>query len=551
VALEVARLDVKEGSPRDYRQAVLALSGVTLVFAAQYAWVEPTNFGGFDEWLLLWLNQHGILSFPHANRPLQQIWMTPALLVSSCDFRWYYVLHGAYLLASAWICFRLGRKLFGESLPAYLAATFTAVWAPLDMMRLATVQACVYSAVLAASLGAIVLFLEAVERESWSLLAMATALGVVAARSYEGVLALLLGAPLLLPFATRPSRWRSRASLVWEAALGLTLAFVAWPFLAHRPEAVYQARVLEADWNPARYLARLALQFRLSLGPLFSVRGGRPTHPAVWWSVTAFAAFAYVLFETGRQTAVPATRGRLARIGALGVLLAGLAYALIILSPQAVYATRTQILSAPGIAFMLAAAIGLLASLFRGNGRIAVVVALGGWVVGVGATHTLNMQRAWDERSLYAAQVASLRQLVAQAPRIEPGTLLLLIDESGTWPMSFSFRHALALVYPDRVTGHVLGADQIFYALVARPDGFESVPWPVLRGPWRTESMLFPYDRVVVFRLPASRALVRLDAWTDPRLPKLPPGARYEPVGRIGAGSASACTRQLLGEPAS
>ena len=97
---------MKQGSSEGYGHAVLALSGVALVFAAQYAWVEPTNFGGFDEWLLLWLSEQGILSFPHANRPLQQIWTTPALLVSSCDFRGYHVLHGAYLLASAWICFQ-------------------------------------------------------------------------------------------------------------------------------------------------------------------------------------------------------------------------------------------------------------------------------------------------------------------------------------------------------------------------------------------------------------------------------------------------------------
>jgi hypothetical protein len=123
----------------------------------------------------------------------------------------------------------------------------------------------------------------------------------------------------------------------------------------------------------------------------------------------------------------------------------------------------------------------------------------------------------------------------------------VLIDESGTWPKSFSFRHALAVLYPQDVVGHVLGADQVFYALVARPDGLQSIPWPVLRGPWRTGPAHFPYDRIAVYRLTTERRLVRLETWDDPRLPKLPADARYAPAERVTEGSLSECSRQLLG----
>jgi hypothetical protein len=172
--------------------------------------------------------------------------------------------------------------------------------------------------------------------------------------------------------------------------------------------------------------------------------------------------------------------------------------------------------------------------------------AAGAWIVGVGTAQTIGIQDAWDTRSLYPAQVSSLRQLVAQAPRLKDGTLVVLIDESGTWPMSFTFRHALSLIYRERVVGHVLGADQIFYALVARREGLESIPWPVLRGPWRTEPTRHAYDETVVFRLTPSRDLVRLDTWEHPRLPQLPPAKHYEPAARVEPGPVPECTRRLL-----
>ena len=174
------------------------------------------------------------------------------------------------------------------------------------------------------------------------------------------------------------------------------------------------------------------------------------------------------------------------------------------------------------------------------------MLGAGAWIVGVGTAQTIGIQTAWDARSLYAAQVSSLRQLVAQAPRLKDGTLVVLIDESGTWPMSFAFRHALSLIYGERVVGHVLGADQIFYALVARPAGMESIPWPVLRGPWKTEPTRHAYDETVAFRLTPSRDLVRLRNWEDPRLPHLPPAAHYEPAARVDPGPVPECPRRLL-----
>jgi hypothetical protein len=532
------------------RATAIAWLGIALVFVTQYAAVKPTNFGGYDEWLLLWLNRTGLLSFPHANRPLQQIWTVPALLFYPCSFVGYHVLHGLYLLLGGAMAFLLARRILGSGLLAYLAAVFAVAWAPLDMMRLATVQACIYSAVSFATLLALVLFARAIERENALLLAAGALVAFVGIRSYEGGLLLLMAAPLLLFFVDASSssrRWRTRAVIAWEAVLAVALVLVAWPLVFRRPDAAYQSQVLAADWRPGPYLARLARQFWLSLSPLASPPLAELGRPSVIVAVAAFLAVAFVLLRARGPGGAPEPRGRLLRALAAGLVMAGLGYALIVASPQAVGATRTQILSAPGIALALAAVAGLATSWTASAARAVLALGLGSWVVAAGTAHTLAMQEAWDERSLYGAQVDSLRQLAAQAPVILPGTLVVLIDESGTWPKSFSFRHALAVLYPRDVVGHVLGADQVFYALVARPDGLESIPWPVLRGPWRTEPVHFPYDHIAVYRLTPDRRLVRLESWEDPRLPKLPRDARYAPGERVADGVPSDCARRLLG----
>jgi hypothetical protein len=332
----------------------------------------------------------------------------------------------------------------------------------------------------------------------------------------------------------------------FETVVALSLAVAARPLLAQSAETLYQSSVLGADLHPARYLDRLLLQFWLSLRPVIPESGARLEHLAVALGSAALVGFGLLVARLSGERAWLGGR-RLAAAGGLGVLLAALGYSVIVVSARVVNASRTQILSAPGIAVFLTALIGLAASLVPRRRRMAVVLAAGAWIVGVGTAQTIGMQNAWDSRSLYPAQVASLRKLVAQAPQLKEGTLVVLIDESGTWPMSFTFRHALSLIYAERVVGHVLGADQMFYALVARPDGLDSVPWPVLRGPWKTGPTRHAYGETVAFRLTPSGDLVRLDTWEHPRLPALPQGALYEPATRIVPGPVPECTRRLLG----
>ncbi len=300
---------------------------------------------------------------------------------------------------------------------------------------------------------------------------------------------------------------------------------VLHPSLVGQAASLYQAGVLGVDVNPAHYLTRLARQFRLHLGPLV------PADPSeIARTGVALTSLVFVVAATAAGLTKPAAAGRrrLAAIGALGLILAALGYAVLVLSPAVLGATRTQFLAAPGIALFLASLIRLVATLAPARVRAASALALATVVVAIGAGHTLGMQRQWDRISYYPRQRACLTALVQKAPALRPGTLLLLLDEDGTWPYALSFYHAVRLVYGEAVTGYSLGGERFLYQLSEGPTAIHVTPWPVIQGPWREAATAHRPEQIVAFRL-AGGSVSLLEHWIDTHLPPLPAGARYDP----------------------
>ncbi len=511
---------------------LLALAAIAV---CGHWFVRWTNFGGVDEWLYLSLSSRGIVSFPHSNRPLTLLWALPAALLTPQRFGGYLVLHFCYLVLQSWLIWAIVRRLAPDAPRlAFVAATLGVAWAPLDMGRLAVVQTSMNAGVTAAVLAAMALFLDSWLLTSAWRLAAALGLLVAAARSYEASLALLAGAPLLiaaLPPAERGglSRKRITSVVAWEAAVAACGLAALQPLLLGQTGTTYQSSLMGLDADPWRYLERLVAQFRLHLGPLVPRDPSELAHGTVVLTAVVFVGSLLALRLARGPTHAP--RGRLAWLAGLGLALAGLGNAVLALSPGVAGATRTQFLSAAGIALFLAALIELLASTSpQAQGPLAAVLASA--IVAVGTGHTLAMQREWDRITYYGRQRECLAALVREAPALRAGTLLLLIDEDGAWPYALTFRHAGRLMYGDQVTAHVLNSQQFLYQIAAGADGIRVTPWQVIQGPWHETPTRHRYDEVVVFRL-AHGALTRLDEWRDPRLPMLPAGARYEPAERI------------------
>lgn len=528
----------------EFRRPAIVLPGLLVLAATQYAWVEATNFGGHDEWLLLDLAHRGVVSFPPAHRALGLLWGLPAALITPYRLDAYLVQHVLYLGLSAWLLVGLARRLAPKwPLLALLAGAFSLTWAPLDTLRLNAVQVPAYTGATFAAYAAIALFVDA-----WltgrRVVFVAAAVGAfLAAWTTESTLPLLVGAPVVA--ACVPGPWPRRLggwAAAWFALVALLTAGVLIPFLAGSNAGSYQTSGLRLDLHAFGIGARLLEQFGFHLLPLV-------TSPPHEWlrgeAVLAVAAFlALVALVVGPEEGEG--RGQAARVAALGALLAALGYAAFVLSPSIRTPARTQFLSTPGIALLLA---GLLATLAAHAGRRSRVLLLAGGalVVAVGTGRTLALQGDWNRRSAWPVQRQTLAGLVEDVPDVDPGTLIVLLDETGAWPASFTFRHAVHLMYEGRAVGMVAGGDPYLYPCRFLPVGVVCEPWPMIRKAWSEPVSTHPYSHVVVVRHVGSR-VERAQAWpANARLPPLPAGADYDPGSRIRPLAAAVAARALLG----
>lgn len=527
---------------------VLALATVAAVFWVGYSQVRPTNFGGADEWLLIELASRGVVDFPYANRPLVLLWTAVAAHAWPDDLRAFWLFNGLYLVGAGWLTGLLTRRLFPD-VPALalLAGVFAAVWAPLDGLRLSGVLSCGYAGFTLCTMAALTLFLESWHRRRLDLLLVAAALGFVAARGVESVIPVLLVAPALLwkvPPSERPRAFKWMG--IWWAVVALELVLAVWPMLSGAPS--YQGGALGLDAAPHRVAGRLLQLLGMQAAPLVSTAVGELASSLVALAAVAFALPALVLL--GRR-AGPVTHGadRRAAVHALvlGLLLAGAAHGGLALSRTISTPARTQILSGPGFALALAAAVVLVGSWLPGRASRLGIVMLGTWVVAVGTGRTVAQQGEWDAfRSVFAPQHRTLTDLVEAAPGLAPGTLVVVVGGEEVWPLGFTFRHAVSHLYPDQAVGLVPGGADMLYPWTVAPEGFVVTPWPTIRDPWGVEPSFHPWSSLVVVRVSDGGALEIVEEWPTGELPPLPEGARYAPRDRIDRDGPRPSSRGIL-----
>jgi hypothetical protein len=506
--------------------------GIVAAVLVQFAWVKPTNFAGYDEWLILSQVARSVADVPYANRPLE--------LLFSLPLRWapqslwsYFALHVAYFAAEGCLVYVLCLRLLpGQRLVAFLAGVFAATWGPLDHQRLNVVQP--YAGFAFWCCLALLLLVESWRRGQPLLLCLAALLAFVDIRAYEACGALLLGAPLLLLWQPDRPANAYRFVAAWEALVLLALALTALPHVLPGREDAYQQLMMGGlDLHPARYLERLLLQYRYHLLPLLEVSPAQLLAPAVALALAAYAVPFALLARSARE---PLPRRRDAgRVAALGLVLAGLAYAVLVATAKFFLASRTQFVSAPGIALFLAGAFAWLASLVPPRLQAALLGVLGGWVVAVGTERTLFLQQHWDRISVYREQTLLLRSLQTLAPHFRPNTLVLLIDEADVFKATFPLRHALLYLYPGEAIGYTVGKWDFGYPIRFGAAGIASEPWPSLRQ--ETNPATFHrFDEVVVLHQPKAGPLRMLEDWPEGVLPPLPSGQRYLPRTRIASG---------------
>lgn len=534
-----------EPTPLSPQTTLWMTIGLLVTFLSQFVWVQATNFGGHDEWLIVSLNAKHVVGFPYANRPLVLLGSLPVALLWPHALKAYLFFHTLYLSLSGVLVFLLFRRLAPHSsLLTFLTAVFSLVWVPLDFMRLDTVLMTGYSGFTFLTFLALFLLVESWQRQSVVLLLAGAFLGFVTTRGGEATVPLLALAPaLLLPLRGDRPLWAW--VIVWESLVVAGVALIVAP-LASPGQGSYQLSALGLDPHPLHVAGRLLEQFRFHLLPLFT---SPPREMARIGVVAAVGVFGLV-YAVGTRNETEAKPGGadmpfLPGAMLLGLVWAGLGYSTYALSRAINTPARTQILSSPGIGLFLAGGVCLVGRAFAPPWRRLAIGLLAGWVVAVGAGRTLAMQREWDLASAWPAQNSTLVNLTRAAPDLKPNTFVLLIDEAGAWPATFTFRHAVEYLYRGRALGSVWGAQEFLYPTVFASDGVHSDPWEVIRKPWGSATSHHGYDEVMVVALRPSGELDILERWPE-ALPPLPPGAVYRPRDRIVAGGSLPEERGIL-----
>jgi hypothetical protein len=480
---------------------------------------------------MLHLSSQFITDVPYAGRPLGLVWLLPARIhpYSFETFSWLCV---AYLALTGLLLYRLCVRLQpGHPLQAFVAASLWLVWAPGDLARLSTVESALYAGITFGTLAAVSALVESWFERSRLLLLLASVLAIAIVRSYEGSLAVLACAPLLLLATGVRSRRLALWCGVWGTAVLASAVWVAVPLLRHTTPAAYQLSVLKPEFDPRILAGRIGWQYAYHLAPLALSPLRELASIHVGLAVALFAVLFGLASRDSRELEEPSSWRVQAASGGIGLVFAGLGYSLIASAAATPSAFRLQFLSGPGIAVALASVVVAIAGVLPRRGRVATALILAGWIVAVGTGRTGAMQQTWDRESFYPSQMSMLRGLVGRAPDFRPGTMVLLLDDGGAWRASFGFHHALQYLYQGRAAGCIWGAWNAIYPATLGPEGLHSEPWPVIRVPWGVSPHTYRYDEIVVARFSGGTVEV-LDDWPA-TLPPLPPGARYAPGSRI------------------
>jgi hypothetical protein len=263
--------------------------------------------------------------------------------------------------------------------------------------------------------------------------------------------------------------------------------------------------------------------------------------------VSALIVFVSALL-LGRMGTQPQAELLVVRGGIVGIVGAAASYsAFIVGARMTASAGRTQMVAGPWIAIAVAATILLLARACPGRARLPVLAALGAFVAANGAARTSQLQESWDRTGgAYYRQAHAMQQVLAIAPDLKPGSLLIFVDGGRTWLGTFVFHHAVDLLYEGKAAGCVAnGREEVFITCFMDPTGVHQVPWPILRPAWRVAPRTYRFDEVMVLSSDAAGRVKLEEEWPK-ELPALPPGASYAPRSRATALATQPPARSVL-----
>jgi hypothetical protein len=370
--------------------------------------------------------------------------------------------------------------------------------------------------------------------------------------TYESQLPLILLAPPLLMWRYRLPwrRWAAIAAAWYTVpAIYLVAAFFKY---ARSGGHTYQQSVLRKTWQVSSMLSDWVFNMAASLR-VWAWSGTEPakspenqlllpTAAAVLFFLSGFALFFWPRSsEAGALSRWIPERRVLWRIMGAGVLLLVFSFPVYLVLDSARSLWRTQILSGLGAAMIFAPGVSLCAGYARRKWLSASVIAvLSALIVGYGSYSALK--KSAYHRWVWERHRSVMAEVIHAAPRVKPGTLLILTNvpkDSAGSPLGASnlwFDIAVRLAYPGTEVGGIY-----FYNDGTAPDdtGFK----PDASGRWRVDEHPLVRARGVDALL-----VIEYDPRGNPTIARSLPGflavdetagRSYDPGARIDAGSAS------------
>jgi hypothetical protein len=491
---------------RTGRRTLVVLAGLAALTVAlwlPFGWnVAPL----LDSWsLLLWVDSGARPFFvPDVapTRPLTYIPWIVSLLLTPDSFVGHNLLFAAILVGTGAAMYAVMRRVLpGQPIAAWLAAALIIVF-PADH-GLFYLDAINIRAALLLLLAAVYALLEYWRRPAlWRLLGMLAiqAWGVL---MYEAGIPLLLLAPLLLLWLDgRLSRRWVALTAVWSIIpLAWFLYFIATLLTG---EAAYQRSLFSSEGAAANLIGGLLFMVRQNLWTGFALGAQHlidtltGTLSPLFLGVAALVgggvgALGLWLHRREPGSPLPPRRAVLLILGGLLAMLAGF----VVYIPTQDFANMHYIwrlfyfTSIGGVMVLL----GLLLLLpWR-----TVFIGAAALLVGLAALrgleqHSGHVERGEDQKRLAAS-------VVAQAPAVADGTLLLVLDESTEGEMrafilNYGFEHALSFTY-----GHRRTFGRICFGARRRPEEFCRFEdgQVVVPGIWGGEEA-FLIEQVVAFQ---------------------------------------------------
>src|SRR5712692_272530 len=421
--------------------AFAALAGLVLTLWLPFGWKVT---GLYEEWFVMSGGDTGnpvrMLYDPPYNQSYRPLTVAPYVLgyiLTPSSFLGSNIVLALWLLGKGVAMYALVRRLVPENPAlAFVSGALLVVY-PADRAFLTflttNVQAGVFLLLVALNL-----LIVAWQRFRWpTLLAMLLAEGV-ALGTYEGGLLLTLGAPVLLVWLRDgiDKRLAAVAALWWA----VSIAFVFHLIRTLRDPASYAAGLLVGSGLDSPFLEILRSWFysvtrayirTFGSGWYRALRELAPQDPYLHLSagLTVFLTLPAIWLHARRdeETKPGVDIKRYLVLGSLGVVAVLAGFAMYLPTTSRNSSWRVFLYSSIGAALAVGVACFLFARLFGQWQRI-VFIGVTSFLIGIATVHALAQHQGYFEYSQRQQQI--LAGIISQAPHLEPGTTVLLVDRT-------------------------------------------------------------------------------------------------------------------------